>query len=66
MWNSDTPAGLPIPTGTMKADAPPEAKAMDAFVGTWKLDAEAKASPFGPAGKGSIAMDCRWLMNGLR
>jgi ketosteroid isomerase-like protein len=65
IWNSDMPAGFAMPTGTMKADAAPEAKAMNDFAGAWKLDADMMASPLGPAGKGTTVMDCRWLMNGL-
>jgi len=66
MWNSDAPVpGLVLPTGAIMANAGPELKQLDWFVGRWTWEGEAKtASPFGPAGKSSMAMDCRWFAGG--
>lgn len=66
IWNSDTPPpGLVLPTGAMKADAGPELKKLDWFAGKWTYDSATKiASPFGPAGKSSMMMDCRWFAGG--
>ncbi len=65
IWNSDAaqPA-LPVPTGTMVANAGPEVSNLAWFVGTWQLDLEAKESPLGPAGKQLLIMDCRWFAGG--
>jgi ketosteroid isomerase-like protein len=66
MWSSDAPApGLLLPTAALKADAGPELKALGWLAGRWAWESEAKvASPFGPAGKSSMAMDCRWFSGG--
>jgi ketosteroid isomerase-like protein len=66
MWSSDAPQpGLLLPTAAIKADAGPELKALEWFAGRWTLESEAKtASAFGPAGKSSMAMDCRWAAGG--
>lgn len=66
MWNSDAPpSGLVVPTGALKPDASAELKQLDWFAGKWTLEGEAKAaSIFGPAGKTSFTMDCRWFMGG--
>ncbi len=66
MWNSDAPpSGLVVPTGALNPDASAELKQLDWFAGRWALEAEAKtASAFGPAGKSTFAMDCRWLSGG--
>jgi ketosteroid isomerase-like protein len=66
IWNSEAaPSGLVVPTGSVKSDASPELKQLDWFAGRWTLEAEAKtASAFGPAGKSSMSMDCRWFPGG--
>jgi ketosteroid isomerase-like protein len=64
MWNSDLPPGFTVLTGEMKADAGPETRNLGAFAGSWQIDFESKASPLGPAGKGTATMDCRWFVNG--
>ncbi len=66
MWNADAPPpGLFLPTGALKADASAELKQLDWFAGRWSLELEAKtASPLGPAGKSTFAMDCRWFPGG--
>lgn len=66
MWNSDgPPPGLLLPGGALKSDASAELKQLDWFAGKWTLEGEAKAaSMFGPAGKTSLTMDCRWFMGG--
>jgi ketosteroid isomerase-like protein len=66
MWSSDEPPpGLALPTGGLKADASAELKALDWMAGHWTWEGEAKvASPFGPPGKSTMAMDCRWFSGG--
>ena len=65
IWNSDQPLGLVMAGAPLKADASAEVKQLDWFAGKWTLEGEAKtASVFGPAGKASFAMDCRWFMGG--
>lgn len=66
MWSSDAPPpGIVLMGGALKVGAPPELKQLDWFAGRWMWEAEAKtASPFGPAGKSSMAMDCRWFAGG--
>ncbi|MGE5360373.1 MAG: DUF4440 domain-containing protein [Bacteroidales bacterium] len=65
IWNSDAPPqALPVPTGTMAANASPEVKNLAWFVGTWRWDFEAKPSPLGPAGKLTLTVDCRWFADG--
>jgi ketosteroid isomerase-like protein len=66
MWNSDQPPpGLLLLGGALKADASAALKQLDWFAGKWALEGEAKtASIFGPAGKASFTMDCRWFMGG--
>jgi hypothetical protein len=51
------PAGTPKPS--------PEHKKLAAFVGTWKNEAEMKASPFGPGGKMSLTETCDWFTGGF-
>jgi hypothetical protein len=43
----------------------PEHKRMDYYVGTWTVDAEVKASPFGPAGKTTGKQTVEWLPGGF-
>jgi ketosteroid isomerase-like protein len=66
MWSSDAPLpGLFLPTAAIKADAGAELKALEWLSGRWMWQSEAKvASAFGPAGKASTAMDCRWFSGG--
>jgi ketosteroid isomerase-like protein len=66
MWNSDQPPpGLVVLGGALKADASAELKALDSFAGKWAMTGEAKApSMFGPAGKSTLTMDCRWQAGG--
>ena len=65
IWNSDQPGGLVLLGAPLKADASAEVKQLDWFAGKWAFEGEAKtASDFGPAGKASLAMDCRWFMGG--
>jgi ketosteroid isomerase-like protein len=66
MWSSDAPApGLFLPTAAIMADAGAELKALEWLAGRWMWQSEAKvASAFGPAGKASTAMDCRWFSGG--
>jgi ketosteroid isomerase-like protein len=66
IWNSDTPLpGLFLPTAAIKADAGSELKSLEWLAGRWMWESEAKvASPFGPAGKSSMGMDCRWFAGG--
>jgi ketosteroid isomerase-like protein len=63
-WNSDLAQGYTLPTGELKADASGELKNLAWFVGTWAAEGEAKASPFGPAGKSTSTMECRWFVGG--
>ena len=39
----------------------PEVRKLGYYVGTWKGEGEAKAGPFGPAGKLSSTMTCEWF-----
>jgi ketosteroid isomerase-like protein len=66
MWNSDgPPPGIFLLAGALKADANEELKRLDWFAGRWSLELEAKtATAFGPAGKSTFAMDCRWFPGG--
>jgi ketosteroid isomerase-like protein len=64
MWSSDMATGYTVQTGELKADASPELKNLAWFVGTWASEGEAKASPFGPAGKTTGTMECRWFVGG--
>ncbi len=43
----------------------PEVKKLEAFVGTWQYEGEAKASPIGPASKISGTLTARLVMNGF-
>jgi len=66
MWNGDAPPpGLTLPMGALKADASTALKQLDWFAGKWEMTGEAKtASAFGPAGKSSLTLDCRWQAGG--
>jgi ketosteroid isomerase-like protein len=65
IWNSDLPVpGLVVPTAALKADASAELKNLGWFAGTWQMNVDGKESPFGPAGKSSTIMDCRWFTSG--
>jgi hypothetical protein len=57
---------------TIPAQAPPQPpkpgpahKRLAYFVGTWTAEGEAKASPFGPAGKFSVKERNEWFTGGL-
>jgi hypothetical protein len=39
----------------------PEHKALEYFVGTWSIEGERQASPFGPAGKFTGTSTCEWF-----
>ena len=43
----------------------PEHKKLEYWVGKWNGQADSKASPFGPAGKGTSVETCRWLPGGF-
>src|SRR5215471_5153949 len=43
----------------------PEVKKLDYFTGTWHLSGEAKASPFGPAGKFTGTDNNQWMPGGF-
>ena len=43
----------------------PDAKRLEAWVGTWQYEGEAKASPMGPAAKISGTQTGRMVMNGF-
>ncbi len=65
IWNSDQPGGLVVLGAPLKADASAELKQLDWFAGKWTMEGETTGSPmFGPAGKISLTMDCRWFMGG--
>jgi ketosteroid isomerase-like protein len=65
IYNSGLPVpGLVVPAGAAKSDAGPELKQLEYFVGRWKVEGDAKASPFGPAGKFDAAMNCQWFPGG--
>lgn len=40
-------------------------KKLGVFVGTWKDEAEVKASPFGPGGRMSLTETCEWFIGGF-
>ena len=65
IYNSDLPVpGLVVPAGNMKSDAGAELKQLEWFVGQWESEGDAKASPFGPAGKVAGTMNCQWFSGG--
>ena len=39
----------------------PELKQLDWMAGSWKLDGDAKPSPYGPGGKMTMTEDVRWM-----
>jgi hypothetical protein len=51
------PVGTPQPS--------PEHKKLEAFVGTWKDEAEMKPGPFGPGEKMSLLETCEWFTGGF-
>lgn len=52
--------------GIAQAPQPgPEVKKLEAYVGTWRYEGEAKASPIGPAAKISGTQTGRMVMNGF-
>lgn len=44
----------------------PEVQKLGYYVGSWKGHGEAKAGPFGPAGKLSSRMSCAWFSGGFQ
>ena len=66
MWSADTPPpGLAVAAGALRLDASAELKKLDWFAGKWAFEVEAKtASPLSPAGKSTLAMECRWSPGG--
>jgi ketosteroid isomerase-like protein len=64
-FNSDLPLpGLLLPVGEPKNDASPELRRLSYLVGRWTYEGEAKVSPFGPGGRFSGRIDCRWYAGG--
>lgn len=43
----------------------PELKNYEYFVGSWKLDGDAKPSPMGPGGKMTMTEDAKWMKGGF-
>jgi len=43
----------------------PEVKKLDYFTGTWKMDGDIKASPYGPGGKSSETDHNEWMPGGF-
>jgi uncharacterized protein DUF1579 len=43
----------------------PEVQKLGYYVGSWKGEGEAKAGPFGPAGKLSSSTTCEWFAGGF-
>ena len=58
-------AALVLATGNQPLDAQagPEQKRMDAFVGKWRIDIDIKASATAPASKASGTDECEWFAN---
>ena len=53
-------------TAQMQMPKPaPELKQYDYFVGSWKLDGDAKPSPMGPGGKMTMTEDVHWMQGWL-
>jgi len=53
-------------TAQMQMPKPaPELKQYDYFVGSWKLDGDAKPSPMGPGGKMTMTEDVHWMQGGF-
>src|SRR5262245_42109792 len=44
----------------------PEVQKLAYYLGTWKGEGEAKAGPFGPAGKLSSTTTCEWFAGGFQ
>jgi hypothetical protein len=44
----------------------PEVQKLAYYTGTWKTEGDAKASPFGPAGKFSGTDTCEWFAGGFQ
>jgi ketosteroid isomerase-like protein len=65
-WSSNAPPpGIILPTAALKADAGAELKALEWLAGQWQWEGESKvATAFGPAGKSSMGMACRWFAGG--
>jgi hypothetical protein len=58
--------GLTVPAGALKADAGPELRQLNWFVGQWKFEGNAKAGPLGPAGKYVFTTNYQWFPGGDR
>lgn len=58
-----TPTGQP-PTAQQPKPGP-EVQKLAYYLGTWKGEGEAKAGPFGPAGKLSSTTTCDWFAGGF-
>jgi len=43
----------------------PELKKIDYFAGTWKMEGETKASPYGPGGKVTLTEHDEWMPGGF-
>src|SRR5215510_10135576 len=43
----------------------PEVQKLGYYIGSWKGEGEAKAGPFGPAGKLSSSTTCEWFAGGF-
>ena len=53
---------LMVPAQAPQAPQPgPEVKKLDYFVGTWNMEGDSKASPYGPAGKFSGSEHDDWM-----
>lgn len=59
-----SPSG-PTPEPTEGSAAGPEQKKMEVWVGNWTYEGEAKASPWGPAGKMKGRESSRMILNGF-
>jgi uncharacterized protein DUF1579 len=63
---------VPFVAGTLDAQAPaqvptpgPEHKRLEVFLGKWTIQGDAKASPYGPAGKITATDTFEWLPGGF-